>query len=305
MKKKLMVMALGAVVGAALLAGCGKEQQAPAEEVSAQETTQESEPEPVQEAEPATEEETTQIEPASPTSLDDALAQAVLSFNAERFEQREVSGEGHILMGQDDGEDGEIKCYVLSMYGTYEFQDGNFVVDGGTGAIPCVVTLKLNENGEYDFISLVEAEDGSRFVDSIKENFPENLWSRCITTEDDDRVELERQQNAYAEEYLSSIGREDADVGYYSDFEHELLTDLGVSEEVSNKMSDLEAGDGIENKCPFWVGEREVLEDNVRYTYKKDYDEKKKTIVYSKILYDTGEVLESSSYSAKTGDKVD
>lgn len=304
MKKKVAVIAVCMAFGITMAAGCGKAQEPVQEDaVTGQSQVEEPEAEP---KEVVTEETTeTEIEPARPTSLDDAIALAIFDYNLGHYSGGEVAGEGHILMDNEKAENGDIKCYVLEMFGYYEFQDGNFVMSSGTGVIPCVITLKLNENGEYDFVSLQEAEDGSGFVDSIKENFPEALWSRCITTEDDDRSELERQERAYAEEYLGEIGREDADVGEYADYEHPLLTDLGVSVDVSNLMLDVESGEGFENNCPFWVGEREVLEDNVRYTYKKEYDEKNKTIIYSKIQYDTGEVLESSTYSAKTGEKVE
>ena len=114
--------------------------------------------------------------------------------------------------------------------------------------------------GTYEFVSIVEAEDGSAFVDSIKKNFPEDLWSRCITIEDDDRNELNKQERSYAEEYLGSIGREDVEIGDYGDFEHTLLTDEGVSVDVSNKMLDVQSGDGFEFFCPMWLGEREVIE---------------------------------------------
>ncbi len=75
--------------------------------------------------------------------------------------------------------------------------------------------------------------------------------------------------------------------------------------DVSNKMLDVQSGEGFEFFCPMWIGEREVLDENVRYTYKTEYDQKKKQIVFSKVSYETGEVLESSTYDAKTGDKVD
>ena len=37
----------------------------------------------------------------------------------------------------------------------------------------------------------------------------------------------------------------------------------------------------------------------------REYDKKKNQIIFSKALTETGEVLESSVYNAKTGDKVE
>ena len=302
MRKKIFSAVLALAMAVSLLAGCGKKNE-PAVEPAAEEASAE---ESIEEQAPAeSSSEASVIEEARPTSLDDALGLAVLEYNEEFFDQGEASGEGHILMDKEGDDKGEQVCYALCTYGRYEFEDGNFVCCAGNGVIPCVIKLELNEEGEYNFVSLEEAEDGSGFVDWIKKNIPEKYWSRCITIEDEDRSELEKQQNAYAEEYLSTIGREDAEIGDYGDFEHQILTDVGVKEDISNKMLDVQSGDSFENNCPFWLGDREVIEKDVRYIYKTEYDKKKGQIKFSKSEYDTGDVVEESVYSAKTGEKVE
>lgn len=304
MKRKILTALIVSAMTVSIASGCGKKTEPepePVQEASVEESVQE---EPAAPLESTTEE--TTIEEASPTSLDDALGLAVLQYNDQWFDQGECSGEGHILLDREGNDSkGEQICYCLTTYGRYEFQDGNFVCCAGNGVIPCVIRVALNEEGEYSMDSLEPAPDGSNFVDWVKDNFPEKYWSRCITVEEDDRVELERQQNAYAEEYLSYIGREDADVGSYGDYEHELLTDAGVKVEVSNAMLDVQSGDSFEKNCPFWLGEREVIEQDGRYIYKTEYDKKKGQIIFSKSEYDTGEILMKSVYSAKTGDKVE
>ncbi len=305
MKNRVIAMLTVALLTSTMIAGCGKQEAAPSEAPAAVEEASVAEA-PAEAPVEASTEEVVQEAPEITSSLDDAIASGIILCNNNLFKAGETQGEGHILMDQDEpDENGEIKCYCLEMFGAYEFQDGNFVKCAGTGVIPAVITVKAKDDGSYELISIVEAEDGSNFVDSIKRDFPEPLWSRCITIEDDDRNELERQERAYAEEYLSSIGREDAEIGDYADYEHKLLTDAGVSVDVSNKMLDVQSGDGIEFFCPMWLGEREVLEDNVRYTYKTEYDEKKNEIIFSQILYETGEVQETAVYDATTGDKVE
>ena len=302
MKNRLLAVLTITTMAATMLAGCGKKDVAPEEPpVAAVEASTEA-----ASVEAPAEASTEASEPEITADLDEAIGAGIILCQNNLFKAGETQGEGHILMGQEDAdENGEIKCYVLEMFGAYEFQDGNFVKCAGTGVIPAVVTVKANDDKTYEFISMEEAEDGSGFVDSIKKNFPEALWSRCITIDDDDRNELEKQERAYAEEYLSTIGREDTEIGDYGDFEHTIMTDLGVPVDVSNKMLDVQAGDGFEFFCPMWLGEREVLDENVRYIYKTEYDEKKKQIIFSKVLYESGEVLESSTYDAKTGDKVE
>lgn len=307
MKNRLLAVLTITALAAAMIAGCGKKdapQQDVSEVVTEASTEQASAEASVEEPADAATEEVS--DPLITADLDETIGNGILITINNLYKAGETQGEGHILMDQDEpDENGEIKCYVLETFGAFEFQDGNFVECAGSGVIPAVVTVKANDDGTYGFVSIVEAEDGSSFVDSIKENFPEALWSRCITIEDDDRNELIKQKRSYAEEYLSTIGREDVEVGDYADFEHTLLTDEGVSVDVSNKMLDVQSGDGIEFFCPMWLGEREVLDENVRYTYKTEYDKKKNQIIFSKVLYETGEVLESSTYDAKTGDKVD
>ncbi len=310
MKKKYLVALVATALFTVTLFGCGQKAEEPAkEETAAEASAEEASTEAPSDA--ASQEESKEvIEPARPTSLEDAVSLAIIEYNDKQFGQGglsgEVSGEGHIVMDKEgDEKSGEQVCYCLATYSRYEFQDGNFVVCAGNGVIPTVITLDINEDGEYSLVSYKEAEDGNDFVPSIKENFPEALWSRCITIDDDDANELKRQDRAYAEEYLATIGRDDAEVGEYSDYEHPIATDLGISEEVSNKMLDIESGDGFEKNCPFWFGEREVIEDDVRYIYRTEYDEKAKEIKYSKTDYESGDVVESSIYSAKTGEKVE
>ncbi len=306
MKKRFLMWAVTAVMSFAMLTGCGKTQEVPApqepvSEASVEEASvQEEVPAEASSEEVSTEEE---IQDARPTSLDDALGIAVIENNKDNYLAGEMIGEGHILMDKDGDEQGKQRCYVLAMYGWYEFEDGNFVKCSGSGAIPCVITLERNVAGEYNVVSYEEAEDGSGFVPSIKKLFPEKLWSRCITIDDDDRNELEKQERSYAEEYLSVIGREDAEIGDYSDFDHQILTDLGVDEEVANKMLDVRSAEGFEKNCPFWIGNREVFQGSDRYIYKMEYDKKAKEIIFSKVMYATDEVLESSVYDSVTGDK--
>ena len=306
MKNRVIALLTVALLTSTMIAGCGKQEAAPEEAPAAVEEASVEEAPAQAPVEASTEEAVEEDVPEITSSLEDAIGAGILLCGNNLYKAGETQGEGHILMGQEEpDENGEIKCYVLEMFGAYEFQDGNFVKCAGSGAIPTVVTVKANDDGSYEFISMVEAEDGSNFVDSIKRDFPEELWSRCITIESDDLNELEKQERSYAEEYLNSIGREDAEIGDYGDFDHTIMTDEGVPVEVSNKMLDVQAGDGFEFFCPMWLGEREVLDENVRYTYKTEYDKKKDQIIFSKTLTETGELLESSVYDAKTGDKVE
>lgn len=112
------------------------------------------------------------------------------------------------------------------------------------------------------------------------------------------------QEKAYAEAYLEQIGRE-AVVGDYEDFSHILLTEVGVPVEVSNTLSDTRnfAPDDPAWFAPSWLGNVERLEEGERYLYEQSYDRDKKEIRFSKIRYETGEVVAQSVYDGLTGEK--
>lgn len=174
-------------------------------------------------------------------TLDQAVAAAIFEENRYIYPQgSEAYGEGHRLLGQEETENTAV-VYALTMYGAYQFQDGNFVKNGGTGVLPVVIQM----------------------------------------------------------------GRE-AVVGDYRDFPHTLLTEVGVPVEVSNALGDTRdlAPDDPARFAPSWLGNIEQLEDGERYIYEQSYDEEKKEIRFSKICYETGEIVGQSVYDGLTGKKI-
>lgn len=108
------------------------------------------------------------------------------------------------------------------------------------------------------------------------------------------------QEENYAKTYLKSIGREDAKIGEYGDFEHPLLTEEGVSEEVSNSL--------LENKeladYPMWIGSREKVEDGTRYVYELRFKKGDENIIYVKHEYGKEEPVETLTFGAKDGKRI-
>lgn len=236
--------------------------------------------------------------------LEEAVAAAILEYNCYSYDQnREVFGEGHKLLGQEET-DTTATVYVLTMYGTYQFQDGNFVKCGGTGVIPAVFQMAREPDGAYVAVRFQYPEDGGGYTESIQRMFPEELWDLCQSPSAQDQEDLKMQEKAYAEAYLEQIGRE-AVVGDYGDFSHILLTEVGVPVEVSNTLSDTRnfAPDDPAWFAPSWLGNVERLEEGERYLYEQSYDRDKKEIRFSKIRYETGEVVAQSVYDGLTGEK--
>lgn len=238
--------------------------------------------------------------------LDKAVGEAILKESENGYYDGECSGEGHIILGVEKVFDNEIRVYVLTMYGEYGFENGNFVKVSGTGLIPEVINFST-ENG-YEAINFEYPKDGSEYAKSIKEMFPTKWESRALKSSEEDYNELKNQEEQYAKDYLKSIGRE-ATIG--QEEELKLLTDNGVSVEVSNKLLELEkyllAG------YPFWIGTRETLEVDEyskipveeRFIYETKLNEEENRIEYTKTKVGTDTVYAFVYIDAETGDIIE
>lgn len=228
-----------------------------------------------------------------PLTLDQAVIKA-LSDTSNRYLGDECFGEGHIILGTE--KDGDTtKVYTLTMVGYYGFVNNNFEKASGSGIIPAVVTLKNNNE-----VTIEYPKDGSDYASSIKEMFPLKYHSRIFGDNDSDRKNLKEQEQTYAKEYLSKIGR-NADIGDYGDFEHTTLTKAGVSIEVSNKLEDFFK---MHSYYPYFIGTKEIIEDGVRMVYEMSYQERQQEITFKKYLYDSKKLVEQFVFNSITGEKI-
>ncbi len=229
-------------------------------------------------------------------SWDGRVSAAILSENTGRYAGEECQAEGHRILDME-GQETETKVYALTMYGEYQFQDGNFVKGSGSGVIPAVLVFQKDEKGVYTLSSYEVPEDGSGYVESIERMFPQKLQKICLSPTEEMCAELESQERQYAARYLDALGRK-AKIGKYRDFEHPLLTECGVSVEVSNRVAERrELG-----YYPYWIGNVEKLEDGVRYIYQMDFDAEEKRILLTKREYDSGKVTEALAFDSETGE---
>ncbi|MCH5185670.1 MAG: DUF4825 domain-containing protein [Oscillospiraceae bacterium] len=223
-----------------------------------------------------------------PARDDDTLiSKAILTHNSGGFADGECCAEGHIVLG--NAEDGGNRIfYLLTSYGEYGFENGNFIKTSGTGIIP--VRLTFDENNEP--IEYKEPTDGAEYINSLKEIFPAEYHARIFHENadyEDDYHALLDQEHIYADAYLKSINHDDCAIGEYADFEHTLTEELDVS--VSNSLLDLFY------EYPFWLGTAEKVEDGKRYVYehKQDVYENVKTVVtYRKYSYHSGDIAEET-----------
>ena len=195
-------------------------------------------------------------ETSKPLTPEQAVIKA-LDTTANHYLYGECFGEGHIILGTENIGD-TTKIYALTMVGHYGFINNNFETVSGSGIIPAVITLKGNDEVEITY-----PKDGSYYTKSIEEMFPKEYVNRIFKESDNDRKTLEEQERAYAKAYLDKINRS-ANIGDYGDFEHKILTSLGVSVEVSNVLEDFYK---MNNYYPYFIGTKEHIEEGVRIVY--------------------------------------
>jgi len=233
------------------------------------------------------------------SALDEAISSALFEKNKAAYEG-ECAGEGHIILGNETAF-GVTKAYALTMYGEYGFEDGNFVKVSGTGIIPAVFTFTDSDHG-FIRTEITYPQDGSGYVGSIERMFPSEYQARALNPSADHRQELTVQERLYAASYLKKIGR-DAVIGDYGDFEHTLLTDVGVSVNVSNSIAAKFLF--THYHYPEWIGNREELENGVRYVYEMSYNEKAHEIDFKKYEYGTNAIVELIRLNSITGNIIE
>jgi len=232
------------------------------------------------------------------SNLDKTVSNAILTKNRGSYLAGECQAEGHYIMDSTT-EGTSVIAYVLAMYGEYGFEDGNFVKVSGTGVIPSVIKFSKDGAGTYSMVNYQEPEDGEGYAASIRKMFPLALQFQCLSISASRAKELQTQEQGYAAKYLKSISRHAA-IGNYGDFDHPLLTSLGVSVEVSNMMCE---NRNLSN-YPLWVGNLERIEDGIRYIYQVDYDREAHEITYSKLKYDTKTVAEKFVFDSTSGKEI-
>ena len=209
----------------------------------------------------------------------------------------ECMGEAHEILGYSH-KGKNVEVYALCGYNCYGFRDGMLVDDSGADNVPILLTFEKVSDGEtsqYIFKSAKEALDGGEFTESVKEIFPAALARKALSASGDEAINQSREEQCrrYAEAYLVSIGRE-AKISSYHDESFKILSDFGVSVDVSNALYELHPEYSI------YVGSFETLESGVRYVYSTVWDgdsDGTGTVTYTKKEYDSGKVVKTYKYS--------
>ena len=226
------------------------------------------------------------------SDLESAISQAILSNNTGKYLTGETIAEGHVILDTAE-EDGNVVVYALTTYGEYAFENNIFTKVSGTGVIPTRIILSKDDKG-YSLVEYKMPEDGSRYTESIKEMFPDNLANRAIHYTDWDAEKCYQQEYQYANEYLTSIART-AEVNFKVD---KKLDNMNVK--ASNLFIDLY------HEYPYWIGTQEKIEHDVRFVYEKQWEDKGSgdgIVTFKKYKYDDKHVAEEYVIEVK-GEKI-
>lgn len=225
-------------------------------------------------------------------NIDEAVSKAIFAGNTERYLDGECMGEGHIILGEDNSENGGKIVYVLTTYGEYGFENNAFIKVSGSGIIPVRITF----DSDYNMIEYKMPMDGSKYAPSCKEIFPKKYWNDVLNYNYEKNYEIcKEQEKKYASEYLKKIGRQ-AQIGEYADVEH-ILDDMETS--ASNRLMDLFY------EYPYWIGTQERIENGIRYVYEKQWEPKgdgNGIVTYKKFEYDTKKTVQETVIDVSNGE---
>lgn len=208
--------------------------------------------------------------------------------------------EGHLTLTVTE-ENKAVTVYAIVMHGSYGFENGHFIKVSATGPIPTILEFSHDRSG-FHLKDYREPMDGAGYITSIHELFPEHLWEACASFSEETIQALEKQERSYARQYLKRIGR-DAPIGYKS-YEiasiYPYYTDAGLSIEVSNHLYEVKK---IKD-YPDWIGDRERIEDGVRYKYETALNKAHGEIIFTKSEYDTGKIVETIRFNIYSGKEI-
>lgn len=222
------------------------------------------------------------------------VTQDILEFKSGNYPKYECAAEGHIIYGIEEEGD-NVTVYLREQFAGFRFKNGYFVSETVHRA-PAVFVFVKTDN-DYILSDYYYAENGSMYENSIKRFFPSEYQAQVLNPTEKDYADMWKQCTRYAEDYLDRIGRK-AEVLDYSEVPHKMLTDVGVTVEVSNRITvNLSL-----HKYDSDIGYYETIEEGIRYVYRTDYDNKRNVIIFTTEVYKTGDILEKIEVDGKTGE---
>lgn len=224
--------------------------------------------------------------------LDKAVHTAIINeFNNY---SDECFTEGHIILGIDNKKNDIYKVYLLVTPWSFGFENDCFVNESGA-AFACIMTFKY-EDSYYILKNIKLTEEGELLTRSVKKLFPSEYHDRILKGNENDSHDMWLQCKEQAKAYLDKIGRT-AIICKWSDIEHISFSDIGMPLNVSNHFDSILKWDGYYD----YIGYKEVIENGKRYVYRTVFEERSKTLVFTKEDKSTDEIIKYTRIDVKTG----
>lgn len=141
-------------------------------------------------------------------NLDSVVHNYILEYNKNRYYTGEIGFSAYKVY-ETKREGKNLVLFTVVQYYRLGFENDQFTVVSGSGAIPTVIKLKINENQEYEVVEYSEPRDGKESISFIRSLFPENIVD--IMMENDEALvqELWKSLESQARAYLKYIDRDD------------------------------------------------------------------------------------------------
>lgn len=227
-------------------------------------------------------------------SLNLAIKNAIIEQNKDNYLSGEFYGTGYKIIEVFD-ENNILSIYALTEFIEYQFQDGVFVNISGTNP-KVYMQFKKNTDGKYELIYYTRLDILSGLTDEELEELMQPLvkTGKDYLYTDADLQEVREQADNDARTYLQEIGRA-AEVGNRERHDGKLLAELVSNQDNIEQLMK----DDTFSMYPNWVGTLERIENEIRYIYKTEFIEDTMQIIYTKIEYDTNNILEKTVIDTK------
>lgn len=227
------------------------------------------------------------------TDLEQSISNAILSYytvDKSNFGYwYETAAEGHITL-ESEKKDGLTYAYIREKYVLLGFENG-ILTDISGHANPAVIVFDKDSQGNYVFKELIRPKDGSGYRPSIEKIFSASALRKLDSADNkENSAVIDAQIEAYGRAYLEKIGRK-ADVQISG--ADRIIADMNA--EVSNYLID------AYGEYPYWIGSREVVENDTRYIYAKEWQDRGNQngiVTFTKSVYG-GKVIEKTVIEVK------
>jgi bla regulator protein BlaR1 len=239
-----------------------------------------------------------ELDASTQGKIHQAIREALIDTTIDNY--YELKTEGHVILDAETKEN-KLFVYMIECNSGYEFTDGRFT--GGCQPAWLVPALAVfSETETYGPVTLnVEVTNVYGEVDEnwLKENFPAALHETARHYADA-YDEIQKQMDEQANAYLKSIGRADA-------LGADVKEIVWLNEQMPKEAYALLEETKLLDEYPVWVGNKEKLENNIRYVYetavKKDTSDHT-LVVFTKKRYDNGDIMELRQFRV-TGDTIE